>query len=79
MKRILKAALLPLLLAGCAPPPEEPLPETEPILAPELYSDAGKLAEILEFLHANYVDADAATREKLIGNAIRGMVSGLDR
>ena len=80
MKRILETVLPPLLLlTGCASPPAEPPPEPEPLFSPEFYSDAGLLAGILEFLHENYADADAATREKLIVNAIRGMVSGLDR
>lgn len=82
MKRFFFAAtpfalIFLLFSGGCATDaPQGRREQTE--LSTEVYSRAGMFAQVLEFLHANYADADAATRERLFEGAINGMVSGLD-
>ena len=82
MKRFFFAAtpfalIFLLFSGGCATDaPQGRREQTE--LSTEVYSRAGMFAQVLEFLHANYADADAATRERLFEGAINGMASCLD-
>ena len=42
------------------------------------YTSLSLMMHVMQMIHENYVDADDATYQKLIDNALRGMVHGLD-
>ncbi len=72
------AALALALTAGCAmvaEPPPEPPPEMPP---KDVYESLAMIGETMEFLKANYVDADRATQQRLLEGALRGMLQELD-
>ena len=82
--RPLRIAALPLavlLLTGCASPePVAPPPAGPAVSAPGdgVYGRAAFIGAVMELLHRQYVDADAATYDALMTGALKGMLRELD-